>query len=193
LIELCKVVLSTSHDPTVVETFLRGTHALRTFESEKASSKYFSRKLNAQLSRFVFRREVRQQMVASYYTFHRGVDFSKNFRSASKRQLLMARAAKALNMPLQTQAQAEPGDKERVVPKRSHRRSLSANDLPALVGSMKMIKPQQSEDIDARPRSDGGNLLSIQGSGSLSTDDEDYYDAEDGDEQGSVQSEPEYI
>jgi hypothetical protein len=192
LIELCKIILSTSHEPTVVETFLRGTHSLRTFESEKASSKYFSRKLDAQLSRFVFRREVRQQMVASYYTFHRGVDFSKNFRSPSKRQLLMTRAAKALNLPFQTEEQPKQSDKKPDFPKRSHRRSVSANDLPALVGNIKLARPQTSEANGPRPRSEGVIPLLNQDSGSHSNDD-DEDDEEDGDDQVSVQSEPEFI
>jgi hypothetical protein len=191
LIELCKIILSTSHDPTAVETFLRGAHALRTFESEKASSRYFSRKLDVQLSRFVFRREVRQQMVASYYTFHRGVDFSKKLASPS-RQMLMTRATKALNMLVQTQGQAEATDKKSGIQKRSHRRSLSADDVPALIGSIKMARAQANETNDPRLRSEGGIPLSNQRNMSLSSDDDDD-DDEDLDDQGSVQSEPEFI
>jgi hypothetical protein len=123
LIRFSKIMLSTSHDPAAVEAFFRGNHSLRTNDTESESANHFARKVEMQLSRFVLRREVRQRMVASYYNFYRGVEFSKNLQTRSKRRFLARRAAEARRIPLQSR---EPEKR-----KSCHRTNLSARDMPS--------------------------------------------------------------
>jgi Phosphatidylinositol 3- and 4-kinase len=181
LIHFCQVILSPTHDPNAVESFLRGSHSLRTHESEKASSNYFSRKIETQFSRFVFRREVRQHMVASYYTFHRGMEFSKYFRSRSKRRLLMTRAAEALKIALPTET---PEDKVDITRRKCLSRSLSANDLPSMDGSQ---TSRRFADCQSGGHHKGQNIWS--------RDEWDSSIGEDSDteEYFSAQSEPEFL
>jgi hypothetical protein len=99
LIEFCKVAFCAIKNPKSVESFLRGKHSLRADDTERDAIRWFSQKLESQLSRFVFRREVRRGMVASYYAFHRGLHFSRNLRSNTRRRLLLNKAARAMSPP----------------------------------------------------------------------------------------------
>ncbi|KAL3929920.1 MAG: hypothetical protein SGARI_004624, partial [Bacillariaceae sp.] len=175
LIQFSKIMLSTSHDPASVEAFFRGTHSLRTDDTESSSAAHFATKVESQLSRFVFRREVRQRMVASYYTFYRGVEFSKNFQTKSKRRLLAKRAAEALHLPLHKQ---EPGKH-----KAGHRRSLSANDVPANFHLLKACEDEDREGSDQWYDARQGSVSLFQ---SFSED-------MDFDDQRSTQSEPDFV